>query len=318
MPYLFTFLLMTSVLNTSIQSQDPLIIAHRGVPYFAPEETLPSYLLAKELGADYLEADLQRTKDGVIIAVHDNDLRRTTNIAEVYPGRSRDPVSSFTWQELQSLDAGSWFNQRYPERARKSFKGLKLITLDQLLDIAASGDPLVGVYLETKHPELFPGIEKDLFDLLKKRGWLNKRLANGKSAVYLQTFSPESLELLNQHFPHQPKCWLMWKGDACLSEVDEEHFSRCLKFARQHGAETIGPSFNGDQNNYFNLMEPWMVTMAREEGFEIHPYTFATENDINRYGGLSNGLFTDRSDLVNNYLNRDYLNVEEIFRRLGY
>jgi glycerophosphoryl diester phosphodiesterase len=63
----------------------PAIIAHRGASYFAPEETGPAYLLAREMGVDYLELDLQRTKDGVLIALHDDDLRRTTNVAEVFP-----------------------------------------------------------------------------------------------------------------------------------------------------------------------------------------------------------------------------------------
>ena len=143
-----------------------LVIAHRGVPYYAPEETLPAYLLARDLGADYLEADLQRTKDGRIIALHDDNLRRTTNIADVFPERADDLVSSFTWNELQKLDAGSWFNGAYPDLARDSYKNLKIISLDQLIVLAEQGKHNPGLYLETKHPEQFPGIEEDLKKLL--------------------------------------------------------------------------------------------------------------------------------------------------------
>ena len=100
----------------------PAIIAHRGASYFAPEESAPAYLLAREMGVDYLELDLQRTKDGVLVAVHDDDLRRTTNIAEVFPGREIDTVDKFTFAELQSLNAGSWFNIRFPDRARASLR----------------------------------------------------------------------------------------------------------------------------------------------------------------------------------------------------
>jgi glycerophosphoryl diester phosphodiesterase len=65
------------------------VIAHRGASYYAPEETAPAYLLARDWGVDYLELDLQRTKDGVLIALHDNNLRRTTNVEEVFRGPRR-------------------------------------------------------------------------------------------------------------------------------------------------------------------------------------------------------------------------------------
>lgn len=72
----------------------PAIIAHRGASYFAPEESGPAYLLGRAMGIGYLELDLQRTKDGVLIALHDDDLRRATNIAEVSPGRVCIPMKS--------------------------------------------------------------------------------------------------------------------------------------------------------------------------------------------------------------------------------
>lgn len=95
--YLYFILIIFSLsycskVNNQLNSNEMIIknavIAHRGMPQHAPEETFPSYLLAKELGADYLEADLQRTKDGVFICLHDNNLKRTTNIEDVYPDRA--------------------------------------------------------------------------------------------------------------------------------------------------------------------------------------------------------------------------------------
>ncbi|EPM99942.1 glycerophosphodiester phosphodiesterase, partial [Pseudomonas syringae pv. actinidiae ICMP 18804] len=74
---------------------------HRGASFDAPEETIPAYTLARDLGADYLEMDIQRTKDGVLIALHDDVLERTTNIAQVFPTRVKDPVSTFTLAELK-------------------------------------------------------------------------------------------------------------------------------------------------------------------------------------------------------------------------
>lgn len=88
-----------------------IVIAHRGTTYWAPEETEAAMRWARNIGADYLELDLQRTKDGVLIALHDVNLRRTTNVETVFPDRADSPVSEFTLEELRQLDAGSWFNK---------------------------------------------------------------------------------------------------------------------------------------------------------------------------------------------------------------
>ncbi|RMN94095.1 Glycerophosphoryl diester phosphodiesterase [Pseudomonas cannabina] len=136
----------------------PAAIAHRGASFDAPEETIPAYTLARDLGADYLEMDIQRTKDGVLIALHDDVLERTTNIAQVFPTRVKDPVSSFTLAELKQLDAGSWFNKAYPDRARDSYAGLQILTLDEVIDIAEGGANKPGLYIETKVPNKIPGV----------------------------------------------------------------------------------------------------------------------------------------------------------------
>lgn len=118
------------VISSKLGLPWPAVIGHRGASYDAPEETIASYTLARDLGADYLEMDIQRTKDGVLIALHDDKLGRTTNIADVFPERAKDPVSTFTLAELKQLDAGSWFNKAYPDRARPGFVGLKILTLE--------------------------------------------------------------------------------------------------------------------------------------------------------------------------------------------
>ncbi len=103
----------------------PTVVAHRGASYLAPEATAPAYILARELGADYLEMDIQRTSDGVLIAYHDDTFERTTDVAARFPARAGNPVADFSLAEVKSLDAGSWFNARFPDRARPSYGGLK-------------------------------------------------------------------------------------------------------------------------------------------------------------------------------------------------
>ncbi|MBF0443358.1 MAG: glycerophosphodiester phosphodiesterase, partial [Oligoflexales bacterium] len=148
-----------------------------------------------------------------------------------FPDRASDPVSSFTYREILTLDAGSWFNESYPDRARNSYNGLKIATLEQLINIAEGKNPdgtadkndggnRPGLYLETKKAFLFPGIEKDLHDMLEERGWLtpknNPALTEGrvnigeqKGRLVLQTFQPSSLPLLNQYMPDVPKTYLV-------------------------------------------------------------------------------------------------------------
>src|SRR5262245_25992365 len=98
----------------------PTLIAHRGASWDAPEHTLVAYELAIKQGADFVEPDLQMTKDGVLVCLHDTSLERTTDVAMVYPDRSVEtkgrktwPVAAFTLEEIQKLDAGSWKDSKF-------------------------------------------------------------------------------------------------------------------------------------------------------------------------------------------------------------
>ncbi|MGQ7241906.1 glycerophosphodiester phosphodiesterase [Salinicola sp. V024] len=283
-----------STLCTKIPIPCDAVIAHRGASYQAPESTRPAYLLARDLGVDYLELDLQRTKDGVLVAVHDNTLGRNTNVAEVFPDRADAPVSSFTLDELKQLDAGSWFNASYPDRARDSYSGLEILTLDEVIDIAEGGDNHPGLYIETKVPEQFPGIEEDLRKKLQSRGWLGdeakSRPAAKKGAVnvgdtpgrvVMQTFSKASLKALETSMPYVPRVLLLWLGKGGIEaapgkpqgddESTADYYARqqvaspeayrsWLDFAKDHGAIGIGPSavqseHDGNFSSQFSYMD---------------------------------------------------------------
>ncbi|MCB0495969.1 MAG: hypothetical protein KDC79_07520 [Cyclobacteriaceae bacterium] len=285
------------------------------MPRHAPEETAPSYWLAKKLGADYLEADLQRTKDSVLICLHDSNLKRTTNILELFPDRADSPVSDFTLDELKQLDAGSWFNKENPDKARDAFKGQRILTLEELIEIAESGGQVTGLYLETKKPELFPGIEKDLYKLLEQKSWVN----NPNKKLILQTFSTKSLVLLNQYFADTPKCMLLWNDEEFLTGgATPDKLKQALAFGKANGATIVGPSFKGEMNDYYNLMKKWMVKMYHKEGYLIHPYTFDTKKDEKEYVPLSDGQFTNRTDLLLDYYKRSHETVNAILNELGY
>jgi glycerophosphoryl diester phosphodiesterase len=333
----------------------PAVIAHRGASFNAPEETVPSYTLARELGADYLEMDIQRTKDGVLIALHDDTLLRTTNIADVYPDRAKDPVSSFTLEELKRLDAGSWFNKAYPDRARPSYVGLKILTLDEVIDIAEGGKNKPGLYIETKVPAQFPGVEEDLKKKLDQRGWLGERPAAEKGhvnvahmpgRVVLQTFEKPSLELLQKSMPQTPKVLLLWLGDGYIEAASDktfkdsgakdkasfyasqqvkskEEFAAWMDWAKAHGAVGTGPASalkNGGDQSYMDLVQPWMNKMAHDRGMIIHPYTVDDAVDFKELSKRgADGFFTNRaSELLKFYGRPSKESMDSILKRSGF
>lgn len=91
-----------------------LIIAHRGARSLAPENTLVAATKAHAVGADMWETDVAVTIDGRLVLMHDDAMMRTTNVADVFPDRIPSPFSTYTLDEIRSLDAGSWFGRDDP------------------------------------------------------------------------------------------------------------------------------------------------------------------------------------------------------------
>ncbi|MBU0526011.1 MAG: glycerophosphodiester phosphodiesterase [Gammaproteobacteria bacterium] len=346
-----------TALATRLGIPHPAVIAHRGASYDAPESTAASYRLARDLGADYLELDLQRSKDGVLFALHDDNLQRTTDVATKFPDRKDSPANAFTLAELKTLDAGSWFNAAYPDRARPSFVGLKILTLDEIIDIA-QGNPLhkPGLYIETKEPKQFPGLERDLKDKLQDRGWLspagsklaksNLAVGQGKGKVVLQTFEKSSLELLEKEMPQVPKILLLWVGEGSIepkSKVtfaesgdkdkatyyakqepkDKAEFQQWVEYAKAQGVIGTGPSAaltKGGDQSYSNLVKPWMNQYTHDQGLLVHVYTIDEAVDYQKVMDAGvDGIFTNRaSELLKFYKRPAAGTVAQLLQNNGY
>ena len=181
----------------------PIIIGHRGASGDRPEETLEAYRLASSLGADYIEPDLVSTKDGILVARHENEIGGTTDVAQKFPDRKRlghidaDTVTGwwtedFTLVELKTLRA----RERIASRGHSYDGQFEVATFDEVLDLAVKlgrerGRPL-GVYPETKHAAYFRRVglplEEKLIASLVRVGW------NRKSApIFIQSFEIKSL-----------------------------------------------------------------------------------------------------------------------------
>lgn len=161
---------------TSGRQASPLVVAHRGASGYAPENTLAAADAAKALGIEWVENDVHRTKDGVLVVLHDTDLKRTTDVEEVFPGRAPWAVKDLTAAEVAKLDAGSWFGAR--------FAGARVPTLTQFVNrLERNRQKLL---LEIKSPATYPGIERDILRVLGKAGWLDR--SHVRDRLVIQSF----------------------------------------------------------------------------------------------------------------------------------
>lgn len=149
------------------------MVGHRGASGYLPEHTLESYKLAIEQGADYIEPDLVSTKDGILIARHENEISGTTDVAEKYPTRKRtkmiDGVSvtgwfteDFTIDEIRNLRA----KERLPFRNQNNNGKYKIPTFAEILAFVNSyriqQGKIIGVMPELKHPTYFDSIKLNM------------------------------------------------------------------------------------------------------------------------------------------------------------
>ncbi|WP_275465155.1 glycerophosphodiester phosphodiesterase [Streptomyces noursei] len=175
--------------QAAAHGRPPVVVGHRGAAAYAPENTLASVDAARRLGITWVENDVQRTKDGELVVLHDTSLARTTNVKKVFPDRSPWNVGDFTLREIEKLDAGSWYNAK--------FKGERVPTLEDYLDeVEHNGQRLL---MELKNPELYPGIERQALRELHHDGWLNG--AHVKSRLIVQSFNADAIKKVHRLEP---------------------------------------------------------------------------------------------------------------------
>lgn len=190
----------------------PLIIGHRGASGLRPEHTLASYELAIEQGADFIEPDVVSTKDGVLIARHENEISGTTNVADHPEFSDRQTTKiidevevtgwfteDFTLAEIKTLRAKERLPELRPDSA--AFDGMfEIPTLEEVIDLvqqkSAAVGRTVGIYPETKHPTYFDSIglslEEPLVATLAANGY-----TDANDPVFIQSFEVGNLEELN-------------------------------------------------------------------------------------------------------------------------
>ncbi len=252
-----------------------VVIAHRGASGERPEHTLESYRVAIEEGADYIEPDLVMTRDGVLIARHENEIGGTTDVAQhpQFAARRRTQTidgesftgwftEDFTLSEIKTLRARERLAELRPQNRR--FDGhFAVPTFDEIMQLvtAANRHPgrnrPIGVYPETKHPAHFAALglpqELALLETLQRH-----RYAEPGSPVFIQSFDPRNLRQLRR-MTRLPLVQLLEHELGDLGAIAEY-------------AGTIGIAKA--------LASPAAIPAAHAAKLRVHVWTFRAENEF--------------------------------------
>lgn len=259
---------------------NPIVVGHRGAPGYVPEHTLRSYALALDMGADYIEPDLVSTKDGYLIARHENEISETTDVAEKYPKRKRTKIienesktgwftEDFTLAEIKNLRA----RERLPFRSHTEDGIHEVPTFEEILGFVKLQEKKrrrsIGLAPEIKHSAYFSQIglpmESKFVRLLKKYN-LNEK----NSPIMVQSFESDNLRRLRaltavrlvQLLDDPPR----WPYDLTAIREYAEWVSPPKKF--------IAPV---DENGEIHSVTDF-VRSAQTAGLKVMPYTFRSDD----------------------------------------
>ena len=273
-------------LGSSAPSDGPIVIAHRGASGHRPEHTLEGYALAVHMGADYIEPDLLSTKDGVLVARHENEIGGTTDVATRFPDRKTRKIvdgdtingwftEDFTLAELRTLRA----KERLAFRSHAYDNQFLVPTFDEVLTLAdsmgRSRGRVVGVYPETKHPTYFRSIGLPLEPgLLRALIAHNRNRADG--AVFIQSFEDGNLRTLRTETT-VPLVYLLSGGALTASRLAD-----IASFATAIGVNQrmiVGADSSAVPNS--------LIKDAHAVGLKVHVWTLRPEPAFlaKRYGG---------------------------------
>jgi glycerophosphoryl diester phosphodiesterase len=293
----------------------PIVIAHRGASGYAPEHTLVSYFIAMQQGADYIEPDLVATRDGVLVARHENEIGGTTDVAahpEFADRRTQKVIDGarvsgwftedFLLAELKTLRARERIPHLRPANTRLDGR-VEIPTLEEILALVrgveeqrqvrarelglASPTP-VGVYPETKHPSYFAGLglamEVPLVAALERYGYRGR-----EGRAFLQSFETGNLKALSR-LTQLPLVQLIEATGAPYDLVQRGDPRTYADLVTAQGlaeiagyAAAIGPakSLVIPRDAAGKLARPTpLVVDCHARGLQVHPWTFRAEDEF--------------------------------------
>ncbi len=208
--YAIGFALPFTVTPTTISSDPlppkPLLIGHRGASDYAPENTIAAAQASLQFNVVGWEVDVQVSHDGILFLMHDDDLRRTTDVETAYPGLASVPACEFNYSQIQTLDAGSWFTDDdpygtilsgvVPRSQAESYRGVKVPTLQEAITFSEAHSLILDVDFKSPpqgHP--FRNMARNAMitmlnvSSLGKKAWVYTRLASAANLSRLCTGS---------------------------------------------------------------------------------------------------------------------------------
>ncbi len=262
-------------------------IAHRGARSLAPENTLPAIIKAWEVGADAVEVDVAVSRDGKLFIHHDATLLRTTNVRSLFPNRAEDNYTTFTLDELRTLDAGTWYiegdphgqiaKKRISQNELQAFRGVPLPTLEEVLLFVQEKEWHVNIEIkQVPTPmETFP-IEHRILKLIKSLGISANFLS-------ISSFSHDYLLSIKKTYPE-------FEVQALIGDEGE----RVLNWG-EFGFDTY--------NANVDLIDIAQIVRARENGSAVNLFTVNTPEQMRHFikAGVQ-GLFTDYPQILTEIL----------------
>lgn len=284
----------------------PLVIGHRGACGYTPEHTLASYALAARMGADYLEPDLVPTRDGVLVARHENRIDDTTDVAE-----RPELADRRTTKVVDGVEVSGWFTEDLTLaelrtlRARERLPHVRpantghdgafpVPTLEEILqlreELSTELGREVGLYPETKHPSYFAGLglalEPPLVAALRAHG-----LDRPDAPVLVQSFELDNLARLREDLLlRTPTVFLLAPSGSPVDSVRAGDGRRDFGWYAGRdglaelvaaGVTAVGPELTmvlaaGPEGELGP--DTGLVARAHDTGLAVHPYTFRAEN----------------------------------------
>ena len=230
--------------NPSVAYEEPSrkieIVSHRGASGYAPENTMASFQKSVDMKTDYIELDVQETKDGKLVVMHDVTLDRTTN--------GSGYVKDHTLEEIRRLDAGSSFSKKYASE--------KVPTFEEVLDRFRGK---TGILVELKATYYYPNIEQKIAKALIDRQMDHPN--NDK--IIIQSFEPDAVKKMNELLPKVP--------DALLTGNQEDLTNEQLTKISDY-AEYVNP--------YQGLINPPAVKKIHDHDMGVMGWTVRQKEEV--------------------------------------
>ena len=283
----------------TLDGKPALVIAHRGASGYLPEHTLAAYELAVRMGADYVEPDLQLTRDGQLVAMHDASLARTTDVAERFAPRNGGYlVADFSLEEIRTLGMRlqGTAKTHYPGFSPSTAHPLRVPTLEEIIALLrrleAQGARAIGLYPEAKQPG--PRLANQILSVLSASGY------TGADKVFIQSFDADTIRSLQRRQASMGLHYKLVLLSGSANRLLDMDLQRVASYANG-----VGVSIRGEG------MSRSFIAMAHAAGLTVHGYTFAEASPLRaepEYRKHLNwgmdGVFSNYPDLARKALGR--------------